>query len=152
MTNDNGIILDYTDVRHHLRYDWKYNRKGIAKDVKKVLADTDSLKSDADTVKTLAKKTLTVVQRTEAKVDDLQETADSILHIVDSCCDCNKQPEQKPAPKKKKPVAKPEPCPRDTVIVERPVHDTVYVDKPRQPQDTTRRIMVTCKFKGYVYH
>ena len=37
MTDDNGIILDYTDVRHHLRYDWKYNRKGIAKDVNKFL-------------------------------------------------------------------------------------------------------------------
>ena len=112
--------------------------------VKKVVANTDSLKSDADTTKTLAKKTLTVVQRTEAKVDNLQKTADSILSIVDSCCDCNKQPEQKPVPKKKKPVAKPEPCPRDTVIVERPVHDTVYVDNPRPDAPKTPKAVLDC--------
>ncbi len=113
-------------------------------DVKNVLVDTD-------TTKTLAKKTFTVVTRTDQRVKDLQGTADSILSRVDSCCDCNKQPEQeqsKPAPKKKKPVAKP----RDTIVVKKTVHDTVYVDKPKQPQDTTRQIMVTCRFVGYVYH
>ena len=116
--------------------------------VKKVLGDTDLLKRDTDTIKAFSKATHTVVQRTETKVDDLQETADSILSMVDSCCDCDKQREQKPVPKKRKPVAKP----RDTIVVKKTVHDTVYVDKPSQPQDTTRQIMVTCKFKGYVYH
>ena len=114
-------------------------------DVKKVLGDTDSLKRDTDTIKAFSKATHTVVQRTENKVDYLQETADSILSIVDSCCDCNKQPEQKPVPKKKKPVVepkknpvKPEPKPepkQDTVPVKptitvsvicRTVRDTVY--------------------------
>lgn len=113
--------------------------------VKKVLGDTDLLKRDTDTIKAFSKATYTVVQRTEAKVDDLQETADSILSIVDSCCDCDKQREQKPAPKKKKPVVepkknpvKPEPKPepkQDTIPVKptitvsvicRTVRDTVY--------------------------
>lgn len=103
--------------------------------VKKVLADTDSLKNDTDTIKAFSKATHTVVQRTESKVDFLQETEASILQKLDSCCDCDKQREQKqskPAPKKKKPVVKPkknpvkpEPCPRDTVVVV--VRDTVCV-------------------------
>lgn len=115
------------------------------KDVKKVLGDTDLLKRDADTTKAFSKATYTVVQRTEAKVDDLQETADSILSIVDSCCDCDKQREQKPVPKKRKSVVepkknpvKPEPKPepkQDTMPVKptitvsvicRTVRDTVY--------------------------
>lgn len=95
--------------------------------VKKVLADTDSLKRDTDTTKVLAKKTLTVVQRTEAKVDDLQETADSILSIVDSCCDCNKQPEQKPASRKKKPVAEPKKNPVKPEPKQEPKPDTIPV-------------------------
>lgn len=113
--------------------------------VKKVLVNTDSLKRDADTTKVFSKATHTIVARTERKVDNLQETVDSILSIVDSCCDCNKQPEQKLASEKKKPVAepkknpvKPEPKPepkQDTVPVKptitvsvicRTVRDTVY--------------------------
>ncbi len=111
--------------------------------VKKVLGDTDLLKRDADTTKAFDKATYTVVQRTEAKVDDLQETADSILSIVDSCCDCDKQREQKPVPRKRKPVVEPKKNP----VKPEPKQDTI-------PQDTTKQtqIMVTCKFKGYVYH
>ena len=37
MTKDKGIILNYADVRYHIRYDWKTSRKGIAKDLQKVL-------------------------------------------------------------------------------------------------------------------
>ena len=113
--------------------------------VKKVVAKIDS---DLDTIKDYNKATYTVVTRTEQRVKDLQGTAGSIFSIVDSCCDCNKQPEQKqskPAPKKRKPVAepkknpvKPEPKPepkQDTVPVKptitvsvicRTVRDTVY--------------------------
>ena len=113
--------------------------------VKKVLGDTDLLKRDTDTIKAFSKETYTVVQRTENKVDYLQEAEASILQKLDSCCDCNKQPEQKPVPKKKKPVVepkknpvKPEPKPepkQDTVPVKptitvsvicRTVRDTVY--------------------------
>lgn len=109
--------------------------------VKKVLGDTDLLKRDTDTIKAFSKETHTVVQRTETKVDDLQKTADSILSIVDSCCDCNKQPEQKPVPKKRKPVVEPKKNPvkpepkQDTIPVKptitvsvicRTVRDTVY--------------------------
>lgn len=109
--------------------------------VKKVVANTDSLKNDADTIKAFTKATNTIVDRTEHKVDNLQETADSILSIVDSCCDCNKQPEQKPVPKKKKPVVEPKKNPvkpepkQDTIPVKptitvgvicRTVRDTVY--------------------------
>ena len=116
------------------------------KDVKKVVASTDSLKRDADTIKAFDKATYTVVQRTEVKVDDLQETADSILSMVDSCCDCHKQSEQKPAPKKRKPVAvKPEP-PKphkpDTVVVVR--RDTVYVDNPRPDTPKTQSAVLDC--------
>lgn len=113
--------------------------------VQKVITKIDSLKVDADTIKAYDKAMYTVVQRTERKVDDLQETADSILSIVDSCCDCNKQKQPKPAPKKKKPApVKPEPCSRDTVIVERPVHDTVYVDNPRPDAPKTPKAVLNC--------
>lgn len=108
--------------------------------VQKVITKIDSLKVVADTIKNYNKATYTVVTRTEQKVEDLQGTADSILSMVDSCCDCNKQPEQKPASKKKQPVVEPKenpvkPEPQDTIPVKstitvsvicRTVRDTVY--------------------------
>jgi len=113
--------------------------------VKKVVANTDSLKRDADTTKVLAKKTLMVVQRTEAKVDDLQETADSILSMVDSCCDCNKQPEQKPASRKKKPVAEPKKNP----VKPEPKQDTIPDTIPVKPTITVSVICRTVRDTVY---
>jgi len=111
--------------------------------VQEVLTKIDSLKVDADTIKGYNKAAYTVVTKTERKVENLQETADSILSIVDSCCDCNKQKQPKPAPKKKTPVVEPKKNP----VKPGPKQDTI-------PQDTTKQtqIMVTCKFKGYVYN
>ena len=105
--------------------------------VKDAVAKIDSLKVDADTIKDYNKATYTVVTRTERKVDDLQETADSILSIVDSCCDCNKQPEQeqpKPAPSKKTSVVKPKKNP----IKPEPKQDTI-------PVKQTITVSVICK-------
>lgn len=116
--------------------------------VKKVVANTDSLKRDADTIKAFSKATYTVVARTEAKVDNLQETADSILSIVDSCCDCKKQPEQKqpkPAPKKKKPVAKPKKNP----VKPEPKQDTIPDTIPVKPTITVSVICGTVRDTVY---
>ena len=109
--------------------------------VQKVITKIDSLKVDADTIKAYDKATYTVVTRTEQRVKDLQETADSILSIVDSCCDCNKQPEQeqpKPAPKKKTPVVKPKKNP----IKPEPKQDTIPDTIPVKPTIT---VSVICR-------
>lgn len=114
-------------------------------DVKKVLGDTDWLKRDTDTIKAFTKVTNTVVQRTEAKVDGLQESADSILQKLDSCCDCDKQREQKPAPKKKKPVAEPKKNP----VKPEPKQDTVPDTIPVKPTITVRVICRTARDTVY---